>query len=87
MSVWGVPVGSVVKNSLANAWDTGSIPGSGRSPGEGNSNPLQERGDIYILKADSHCCMVETNTILYSNYTPIKNKFEKTSLKKKYHLR
>ena len=40
MSVWGVPVGSVVKNSLANAWDTGSIPGSGRSPGEGNSNPL-----------------------------------------------
>jgi len=64
MSVWGVPVGSVVKNSLANAWDTGSIPGSGRSPGEGNSNPLQERGDIYILTADSHCCMVETNTIL-----------------------
>ena len=64
MSVWGVPVGSVVKNSLANAWDTGSIPGSGRSPGEGNSNPLQERGDIYILMADSHCCMVETNTLL-----------------------
>ena len=40
MSVWGVPVGSVVKNSLANAWDTGSIPGSGRSHGEGNGNPL-----------------------------------------------
>ena len=30
-----------VKNPLANARDTGSIPGSGSSPGEGNSNPLQ----------------------------------------------
>ena len=33
--------GSVVKNPLANAGDAGSIPGSGRSPGEGNGNPLQ----------------------------------------------
>ena len=34
----------VVKNSLANAGDIrdlGSIPGSGRSPGEGHGNPLQ----------------------------------------------
>ena len=34
---------SVVKNPLANArdaGDTGSIPGSGRSPGEGNGNPF-----------------------------------------------
>ena len=33
--------GSVVKNLLVNAGDAGSIPGSGRSPGEGNGNPLQ----------------------------------------------
>ena len=33
--------GSVVKNPPANAGDLGSIPGSGRSPGEGNGNPLQ----------------------------------------------
>ena len=32
------PGGSVVKNSLVNAGDLGSIPGSGRSPGEGNGN-------------------------------------------------
>jgi len=38
---WGFPDGSVVKNVPANAGDTGSIPGSGRSPGEGNGNPLQ----------------------------------------------
>ena len=35
------PVGSVVKNLPVNAGDTGSIPGSGRSPGVGNGNPLQ----------------------------------------------
>ena len=31
----------MVKNPPANAGDTGSIPGLGRSPGEGNGNPLQ----------------------------------------------
>ena len=33
--------GSEVKNPPTNAGDTGSIPGSGRSSGEGNGNPLQ----------------------------------------------
>ena len=37
----GFPGGSVVKNPCAHAGDTGSIPGLGRSPGEGNANPLQ----------------------------------------------
>ena len=32
---------SVIKNLPASAGDVGSIPGSGRSPGEGNGNPLQ----------------------------------------------
>ena len=35
------PGGSVSKESACNAEDPGSIPGLGRSPGEGNSNPLQ----------------------------------------------
>jgi len=39
--LWGFPAGSVVKTSPANAGDTSSIPASGRSPGEGNGNPLQ----------------------------------------------
>ena len=34
------PGGSVVKNPPANARDSSSIPGSGRSSGEGNGNPL-----------------------------------------------
>ena len=33
--------GSEVKASDSNAGDPGSIPGLGRSPGEGNGNPLQ----------------------------------------------
>ena len=33
--------GSAVKKLLVNAGDLGLIPGSGRSPGEGNGNPLQ----------------------------------------------
>ena len=37
----GFPGGSVSKDSACNAGDLGSIPGSGRSPGEGNGNPLQ----------------------------------------------
>ena len=34
----------MVKNVPANAVDTGSIHGSGRSPGEGNGNPLLYSG-------------------------------------------
>ena len=44
MHVWASQVAAVGKNLLANAGDIrdlSSIPGSGRSPGEGNGNPLQ----------------------------------------------
>ena len=36
------PGGSESKASVYNAGDLGSIPGLGRSPGEGNGNPLQD---------------------------------------------
>ena len=42
---WGVtdyfPGGSDGKASAYNTGNTGSLPGSGRSPGEGNGTPLQ----------------------------------------------
>ena len=38
----GFPGGSVVKNLPADAGDSGLIPGSGRSPGVGNGNPLHD---------------------------------------------
>ena len=37
----GFPSGSVAKNLPANAGDIGSVPGLGKSPGEGNDNPHQ----------------------------------------------
>ena len=42
--VSGVPDGSVDKESACNVGDLGSIPGLGRSLGEGNSYPLQYSG-------------------------------------------
>ena len=35
------PHGSISREPACNVGDLGSIPGSGRSPGEGNGNPLQ----------------------------------------------
>ena len=39
--MWGFPHSSVGKESACNVGDPGLIPGSGRSPGEGNGNPLR----------------------------------------------
>ena len=38
---WVIPGGSVLNNLHVNAGDVCSIPGSRRSPGEGNGSPLQ----------------------------------------------
>ena len=48
-SSWGFPGGSDGKASACNAGVPCSIPGSGRSPGEGNGNPLQQ-----LLPGKSH---------------------------------
>ena len=40
----GFPCGSARKESACNVGDLGSIPGSGRSPGEGKGCPLQHSG-------------------------------------------
>ena len=53
---WGFPGGSDGKVSACNEGDPGSIPGPGRSPREGNGNPLQnsclenpmDRGSIFL---------------------------------------
>ena len=54
----GFPGGSNGKESACNAGDLGLIPESGRSPGEGNGNPLQysylknsmDRGAWWVTK-------------------------------------
>ena len=37
----GLPCGSAIQNPPAKAEEAGSMPGSGRSPGERNDKPLQ----------------------------------------------
>ena len=44
MLLLGLPCGSAGKESASNAGDLGSIPGLGRSPGEGKGYPLQYSG-------------------------------------------
>ena len=41
---WGFPCGSAGKESACNVGDLGSIPGLGRSPGEGKGYPFQYSG-------------------------------------------
>ena len=41
MCIKGFPRGPDGKESACNAGDPGSVPGSGRSPGEENGNPLE----------------------------------------------
>ena len=41
------PGDSEVKNLPVNAGDSGSIPGLGRSPGEGNGNPVFLLGELH----------------------------------------
>ena len=40
-TIYTFPGDSDIKESACNVGDLGSIPGLGRSPGEGNGNPLQ----------------------------------------------
>ena len=42
VGIYGFPIGSDGKESVHNAGDPVSVPGSGRSPGEGNGYPLQD---------------------------------------------
>ena len=48
----GFPGGSDIKESTCDAGDPRLIPGSGRSPGEGNGNPLQS-SEFWILSLSS----------------------------------
>ena len=42
--------GSVVKNPPANAGDMGSIPGSGRCPGEGDGKPVLLNLRLWVME-------------------------------------
>ena len=44
IDMWGFPCGLASKELTCNVGDPGSVPGLGRSPGEGKGYPLQDSG-------------------------------------------
>ena len=75
----GLAGGSVGKESVCNVGDLGSIPGLGRSPEEGNSNPLQyfclenpwteEPGGLQSMGSQRVGYNLATKTHIYVNAT------------------
>ena len=72
--ILGFPGGSDGKASAHNVGDLGSIPGLGRSPGEGNGNPLQYSSlenpmDRGAWRGYSPCDCKESDTTERLNWT------------------
>ena len=66
--IWGFPGGSDGKDSVCNAGDLGSIPGSERSPGGGHGNPLQYsclKVPMLLFKDNCGFCIPDFKRHLY----------------------
>ena len=71
----GFPGGSVGKKSASNVGDLGSIPGLGRSPGEGNGYPLQYSGlensmEYTVVRGVAKSNTTEPRSLSYNNGLP-----------------
>ena len=67
----GFPDSSVGKESTCSAGDPGSIPGSGRSPGEGKGYPLQYSGlESSMVHGVTELDRTELSLSLYSLCMP-----------------
>ena len=60
----------LVKESTYNAGDLGSIPGLGRSPGEGNGYPLQYSGLENSMGCIDHGAAKSQTRLTDSHYAP-----------------
>ena len=63
--MWGFPGGSVIKESSCNAGGVDSIPGSGRSPGGGNGNPLQYSFFFFFFICSGFCHTLKWNSHVF----------------------
>ena len=61
-SILGLPGGSAGKESTCNVGDLGSVPGLGRSPGEGKGYPLQVSGLENSMDCIVHGGLKESDT-------------------------
>ena len=68
--------GSVGKESSCNAKDPSSVPGSGRSPGEGNGNPLQYAYLGNSMAASSWSCKSQTRLSNQTNQSTTGRKYK-----------
>ena len=80
-----IPGGSVLSNLHVNAGDVCSIPGSRRSPGEGNGSPLQYsclgnpmdreawRTTVHVVTKNQTLFSNENNYMLYTMSDKTKN--------------
>ena len=70
---WGFPCGSAGKESICNVGDLGSIPGLGRSPGEGKAYLFQYSGlENSIGLYSPWCCRVGHNRATFTFQTFLK---------------
>ena len=86
------PGGSDSKESACNAGDLGSIPGSGRSPGEGNGYPLQysclensmdmDPGGLQSMQSRRIRHNLVTNNFTFRELDPIHHKDQRSSVPK-----
>ena len=67
--VWDFLGSSAAKESACNAGDLGSIPGLGRSPGEGKGYPLQYAGLENSMKCTVHGVMKSRTWLSHSHFT------------------
>jgi len=65
--VLGFPGGSNTKESACNVGDPGSVPGLGKSPGEGNGYPLQY--SCLENSTDRGACRATVHGVAVSNMT------------------
>ena len=64
-----ITVASLVAQSVCNVGDLGSIPGLGRSPGEGNGNPLQNSCLENSMDRGAWWCHKELDTTEWFTFT------------------
>ena len=80
MPTSGFPYGSAGKESARNSGDLGSIPGLGRSPGEGKGYPLQYSGlensmdclvhavtNSWTQLSDFHLSLMPTSMLIFGS--------------------
>ena len=66
--IWGFPDSLVDKDSACNAGDPGSIPGSGRYPGEGTGYPLQYSWASLVAQLVKNTKSMSQDTLSYMQF-------------------